>query len=71
MIAVFRKIYVCLAALTICSLASAQSTEQINVAGLEKPVEILKDRWGISHIYAETEHDLFCLLYTSPSPRDS
>ena len=59
MIAVFRKIHVCLAALTICSLASAQSTEQINVAGLEKPVEILKDRWGISHIYAETEHDLF------------
>ena len=24
-----------------------------------KPVEILVDRWGISHIYAETEHDLF------------
>jgi penicillin amidase len=22
-------------------------------------VEILKDRWGIAHIYAETEHDLF------------
>ena len=59
MIAVFRKIYICLAAFTICSLASAQSTEQINVAGLEKPVEILKDRWGISHIYAKTEHDLF------------
>src|SRR5262249_12815691 len=23
------------------------------------PVEILKDRWGISHIYAKNEHDLF------------
>ena len=22
-------------------------------------MEILKDQWGISHIYAETEHDLF------------
>lgn len=27
--------------------------------GLEEPVEIRKDRWGISHIYAETEEDLF------------
>ena len=59
MTAVFRKISIYLAVLTICTLASAQSTEQINIAGLEKPVEILKDRWGISHIYAQTEHDLF------------
>jgi penicillin amidase len=27
--------------------------------GLEQPVEILRDRWGISHIYASTEADLF------------
>ena len=27
--------------------------------GLEHPVEILRDRWGISHIYARNEHDLF------------
>ena len=59
MTALFRKISIYLAVLTICTLARAQSTEQINIAGLEKPVEILKDRWGISHIYAETEHDLF------------
>ncbi len=31
----------------------------IPVPGLERSVEILKDRWGISHIYAKTEHDLF------------
>ena len=31
----------------------------LDVPGLERPVEILKDRWGIAHIYAETEHDLF------------
>jgi penicillin amidase len=38
----------------------AQATrETITVPGLEQSVEILKDRWGISHIYAETEHDLF------------
>jgi len=38
---------------------SAQEPEVITTAGLQQPVEILKDKWGISHIYAETEHDLF------------
>ncbi len=33
--------------------------ETLTVEGLDRPVEILKDKWGISHIYAETEHDLF------------
>lgn len=37
----------------------AQTTEALTVPGLEQPVEIVKDVWGISHIYAETEHDLF------------
>ncbi len=37
----------------------AQTTESLRIAGLERPVEILKDRWGVSHIYAETEADLF------------
>ena len=37
----------------------SQETTQITLDGLDKPVEILKDHWGISHIYAETEHDLF------------
>ncbi len=26
---------------------------------LEKPVEIITDRWGVPHIYAQTENDLF------------
>ena len=37
----------------------AQQSERIVLEGLDLPVEILKDRWGISHIYAQTEHDLF------------
>ena len=37
----------------------AQDMSRVSIEGLDKPVEILKDRWGISHIYAETEHDLF------------
>ena len=27
--------------------------------GLSQPVEILRDRWGINHIYAQNEADLF------------
>ena len=29
------------------------------VTGLAQPVEIVRDRWGINHIYAKTEDDLF------------
>jgi penicillin amidase len=36
-----------------------QETQTLQVPGLDQPVEILVDHWGISHIYAETEHDLF------------
>ena len=39
------------------SPAVAQETLQVD--GLLEPVEIIKDRWGISHIYAANEHDLF------------
>src|SRR5690242_11761154 len=33
--------------------------QTVHVAGLEKQVEILRDRWGVPHIYASTVHDLF------------
>jgi penicillin amidase len=38
---------------------SAQRSTRLDVSGLDQSVEILVDRWGIAHIYAETEHDLF------------
>jgi penicillin amidase len=31
----------------------------VSVSGLEQPVEILRDRWGVVHIYARNSHDLF------------
>jgi penicillin amidase len=31
----------------------------LTVPGLEQPVEVLRDRWGVNHLYAKTEHDLF------------
>ena len=36
---------------------------QIRLGGLEKPVEVVRDLYGVPHIT--------CLLYTSPSPRDT
>jgi penicillin amidase len=39
--------------------ATAGAPEKVSIAGLSQPVEILKDRWGISHIYAKNEADLF------------
>jgi penicillin amidase len=33
--------------------------ETVRLAGLSKPAEIVVDRWGIPHIYAATEEDLF------------
>ncbi|MGI6207947.1 MAG: penicillin acylase family protein [Anaerolineae bacterium] len=29
------------------------------VHGLDRPVEVIRDRWGVPHIYALNEHDLF------------
>ena len=39
--------------------APAAADETLEVAGLKAPVEILTDRWGVAHIYAQNEHDLF------------
>src|SRR4051812_25895505 len=40
--------------------ATAQPASQnLILPGLHQPVEIVKDRWGVSHIYAKDEHDLF------------
>lgn len=43
-------------------LVSAQSPPgkiTLAMAGLAQPVEIVRDRWGVNHIYAKTESDLF------------
>ncbi len=40
--------------------AAAQTgLDTVRVSGLSASVEILRDRWGIAHIYAQTESDLF------------
>src|SRR5215831_1156460 len=39
--------------------ALAQTEGRIKLKGLQKPVKVLRDEWGIAHIYAETQDDLF------------
>ena len=31
----------------------------LSAPGLGKPVRVLRDRWGVAHIYAQNQHDLF------------
>ncbi|HSJ64384.1 MAG TPA: penicillin acylase family protein [Gemmatimonadaceae bacterium] len=56
-----RRILLILVLAGCASAASAQQAARtrLSIAGLERPVEVLRDHWGIAHIYAATEHDLF------------
>src|SRR5205823_2615123 len=40
---------------------AAVSTIQgkLKLRGLQEPVNVLRDRWGVAHIYAQNQHDLF------------
>ena len=40
-------------------LALAARGEEVRLPGLGQPVEILRDKWGVPHIYAKTQDDLF------------
>src|SRR6185312_14880657 len=50
-----------LAALVLIAMPAAAQTpsQTLTAPGLHQPVEIVKDRWGVAHIYAKDEHDLF------------
>jgi penicillin amidase len=39
--------------------ALAAVSGRLLVPGLARPVQVLRDRWGVAHIYAENQHDLF------------
>jgi penicillin amidase len=36
-----------------------QTKGKLSLSQLQQPVEVLRDRWGVPHIYAQTNHDLF------------
>ena len=39
--------------------AASESRQTIKIAGLQQQVKIIRDTWGVPHIYAQNEHDLF------------
>lgn len=39
--------------------ALAQIEGELRVPGLSAPVEVVRDRWGVPHIYAQSQADLF------------
>ncbi len=39
--------------------ALAKVSGELKLSGLEHPVNVLRDRWGVAHIYAQNQHDLF------------
>ncbi|MDA1370043.1 MAG: penicillin acylase family protein [Proteobacteria bacterium] len=58
-VGISRRLFGTLFLLVLSNGLLAQQQNSISIDGLDQRVEILKDRWGISHIYAQTEHDLF------------
>jgi penicillin G amidase len=58
------RTYLILAGILLAGIAPSGATaaapaEKLSAPGLTEPVEIIRDHWGISHIYAKNEHDLF------------
>ncbi len=49
----------CFAATPAAAQRTIDHADTLNLGGLQHPVEILRDHWGVSHIYAKNEHDLF------------
>ena len=63
-----RRLVSLVALLVVACGVAAQSTHTVQaqgrrdtlaVGGLKQPVEVIRDRWGLNHIYAQNEEDLF------------
>ncbi len=53
------KILIFLSLITYVHLSVSAQEKILSLPGLQKPVEIITDNWGVPHIYAQTESDLF------------
>ena len=38
---------------------AAQNVKTANVKGISKNIKVIRDKWGVNHIYAKNEQDLF------------
>ena len=47
-----------LAVFCLCA-CNTETNENLSIDGLREPVEIIRDEWGVNHIYANNQHDLF------------
>jgi penicillin G amidase len=62
-----RSIGLLAVSICLCAVATAEAPEsppavvsgELHVAGLRSVVDVLRDRWGVAHIYAANAHDLF------------
>lgn len=54
-----RKPFIFLVAIFSLIACNNNLEEEIKLSGLEQPVEIIRDQWGINHIYAKNQNDLF------------
>src|SRR5580704_17779693 len=43
----------------LAAVGGLQGADAIRAQGLDQQVEILRDHWGVPHIYAQSTHDLF------------
>ena len=43
----------------LASSSLAQIEGELEISGLREPVEVIRDEWGIPHIYAQNDDDLF------------
>lgn len=50
---------VCLLVVAAQPLSAQRDTTRLTVQGVQAPVEIIRDHWGINHIYAQNQPDLF------------
>ncbi|MEY3989852.1 MAG: hypothetical protein RI985_933, partial [Chloroflexota bacterium] len=48
-----------LAAVATLRKSLPQTRGMLTLSALHQPVEVLRDRWGVPHIYAQNTHDLF------------
>ncbi len=53
------RLGILLAIIAATAAITRAAEERLEIPGLREPVEIVRDRWGIAHIYARSEHDLF------------
>jgi len=54
----FAIIFILILFFTSCKKTSTEDN-QLQLSGLDEPVEIIRDEWGINHIYAKNQKDLF------------